>query len=95
MAIAARRHWYGDLGTVTVAGYWRRYRLLVPTAITGETVLRWSTEPYIALSDVRELGIALSGVKQWPLERPDYRLGRFAAMGVDGRRCVAVARIVA
>lgn len=70
-AQAAFAYQDGDLGTVTVAGYWRRYRLLVPTAITGETVLRWSTEPYIALSDVRELGIALSGVRQWPLaDRP-------------------------
>lgn len=61
----------GDLGTVTVAEYWRRYRLLVPTAIAGETVLRWSTEPYIALADVRELGIVLSSVRQWPLaDRP-------------------------
>ncbi|WP_322490210.1 ArnT family glycosyltransferase [Chloroflexus sp.] len=61
----------GDVGTVTVAGYWRRYRLLVPATATGETVLRWSTEPYIALPDVRELGVALSGVRQWSLaDRP-------------------------
>ncbi|MDW8403355.1 glycosyltransferase family 39 protein [Chloroflexus sp.] len=57
----------GALGTITVAGYWRRYRFLIPTTATGETVLQWSTDPYVALPDVRELGVALSGVKQWPL----------------------------
>lgn len=53
----------GQLATTTVAGYWRRYQLLLPTSTTTETFLSWQTDPYVALPDVRELGVALSGVK--------------------------------
>ncbi len=52
----------GQLATMTVAGYWRRYRFLLPTSTTGETFLRWETEPYTATPDIRELGLALSRV---------------------------------
>lgn len=53
----------GQLATTTVAGYWRRYQILLPTSTTTETFLSWQTDPYVALPDVRELGVVLSGVK--------------------------------
>ncbi|WP_299644914.1 glycosyltransferase family 39 protein [uncultured Chloroflexus sp.] len=61
----------GPLGITTVAPYWRRYHFLVPTNPIGETTLRWETQPYVALPDVRELGVVLSSVSQVPLaDRP-------------------------
>ncbi|GIV89186.1 MAG: hypothetical protein KatS3mg055_1704 [Chloroflexus sp.] len=53
----------GPLAVTTIAGYWRRYRLIVPTTTTTDTVVRWTTDPYVPTRDVRELGLALSGVK--------------------------------
>ncbi|MGB9738321.1 MAG: ArnT family glycosyltransferase [Chloroflexus sp.] len=53
----------GLLAVATIAGYWRRYRLIVPTTTTTDTVVRWTTDPYVSTRDVRELGLALSGVK--------------------------------
>ena len=64
-------HQDGQLVTTTVAGYWRYYRFLLPTSTTGESFLRWSTEPYVAPPDIRELGLALSRVNfLTTVERP-------------------------
>ncbi|WP_298819010.1 glycosyltransferase family 39 protein, partial [uncultured Chloroflexus sp.] len=55
--------YHSEITRMTVAGDWRRYRLLVPTTTTGEPVLRWSTDPYSVFSDARELGVVLSEVR--------------------------------
>ncbi len=60
----------GELTQMTVYGDWRRYRLIVPTNPGGESVLRWSTEPYQVWSDARELGLALSEVRLYALASP-------------------------
>ena len=52
-----------EVGRIAVGSQWRLYHLLVPTRPTGETALLLQTTPYQAAGDVRELGVALSGLR--------------------------------
>lgn len=52
-----------EITRMIVDSGWRRYRLLIPTTPIGESVLRWSTDPYVKWPDVCELGVVLSEVR--------------------------------
>lgn len=54
------------LGSFTVSGEWRRYRLLAPTRPAGETALLLETPAFVPADDPRELGVALSRLRVAP-----------------------------
>lgn len=55
------------IGEIALAPSWRRYQILAPTSITGDTALRLQTAAYQPVGDSRELGVALSAVIAVPV----------------------------
>lgn len=54
------------LGAFGVAGDWRRYQILAPTSLAGESALLLETAAFTPEGDPRELGVALSAVRVAP-----------------------------